>query len=111
MPIANRSSIQRLSEQIDQLAERLDPTPKQLHLIVDAEVIELLGTGAAHDAVLRRHLEIYPHDARARDVVFIVTGATRSTEGREGADRASGDVLRAVLAQRQLVLPPPDSLQ
>src|SRR5262245_32716345 len=95
-----RRTIADLASRIDELAEALDPAPRIVRLVVDAEVIEALGPHA-HDEVWRRHCEIYPSDARARDVVFIVTGTTRSTEGREAIDRASGEILAALRARLQ----------
>ena len=102
-----RATIAKLSARIEELARALDPAPELALVVVDAELDTLLGSDCS-ELVYRRHLELYPGDARAKTFLIVRTGSTRSSSHSQ-ADRASHELLVELKArlQRPLALPPP----
>jgi len=106
-----RATIAKLSARIEELARKLDPAPELALIVIDAQLDELLD-GDCSELVCKRHIELYPGDARAKTFLIVRTGATRSTSHSQ-ADRASHELLVELKArlQRPLALPAPDRLQ
>jgi hypothetical protein len=107
-----RATIAKLSARIEELARRVDPAPEMVLVVIDGELDALLGTDAT-ELVCKRHVELFPADARAKRFLIIRTGATRDAPHSQ-ADRASGELLSELRKQRQKPLaitwqPPPDT--
>jgi hypothetical protein len=109
-----RATIQKLSARIEELAERLDPSPKELRLVVPSELIELMGEHEALVALRAHYIKRQPQYARVKQTVFISTGCSRSDAFMAENEPVTLELLRQVRAQRQKPLAitwqPPDDV-
>src|SRR5690348_4022221 len=94
----SQSSIQKLSDQINNLLDRYG-NKKHVRIIADGELLELLGLGF-EQALIEHHMALFPEDQGAKNVTVIVSTVPRDCE-RSRIDQASWDLVRAARAAKQ----------
>jgi len=93
MPTISKSSIEKLSEQINQIATRLDPNAnRELILIVDQTLPRLLPD-TWRDRVLERHYELRPFDRNSFGKVTIVVSSVPRCDDHPGPREIASCVL------------------
>jgi hypothetical protein len=103
----SQSSIQKLSDRIDELAARLDPNAnRELILIVDRRLTELLPDTWC-DRVLEKHFALRSFDRNAGKITVVVSSVERDDDGPVGPkDMASRELLRDLRAPRAITHQP-----
>jgi hypothetical protein len=96
----SQSSIQKLSDQIDNLLDRYDVNAnKHVTIIADGELVELLGPDF-QEPLIEHHMALFPECRGARNITVIVSTVPRDCE-RSRIDQASWDLVRAARAAKQ----------
>jgi hypothetical protein len=95
--MATRAQIAANDKRIEAIKKRIDPA-RQVLIVVDCALDELLGADST-DLVCRRHVELYPRDARATFLV-VRTGSSRDSPHGQ-SDMASGQLLAEIRARQQ----------
>ena len=102
--MATKSLLGRLSDRIEAIARAIDPD--QAVIMVSEELEELFGpraTGsvACEDLLVARHMELFPEDRGARQVILLRTGVHREEEQSAKIGRASWELVREHRAKEQ----------
>ena len=92
---ASRQSIRKLHAQIEELTNKLDPNANRTaRIVVDEELTKALPR-EWQKAVHHLHCRLFPEDAGAKRVLFVVT-SVRRCESRCKQDRASFELMRMI---------------